>query len=174
MLTLADFAADTPWQPSETPLAQVTVDGQIDGVVMNRLQTKADGRGELTVLMSDLYSADGVTPHVYHVLAAPKSVRAWVYHQRQSDRLAYFNGTFRVVLYDLRPDSPTYGALNVLNLGAENPVLLTIPPFVVHGVQNMSDQPGYFINMPTRAYDPVNPDKLRIANGHPGIPYVFG
>jgi dTDP-4-dehydrorhamnose 3,5-epimerase len=61
----------------------------------------------------------------------------------------------------------------VLDVGAENPVLLTIPPLVVHGVQNRGAADVQFVNMPTRAYDPARPDKARLPYGHPGIPYVF-
>jgi dTDP-4-dehydrorhamnose 3,5-epimerase len=82
-------------------------------------------------------------------------------------------GSFRVVLYDLRPDSPTYGVLNVLDVGAANKLQLTIPPFVVHAVQNLGDEDAFFVNMPTRAYDPANPDKSRLPKDHPGIPYRF-
>jgi dTDP-4-dehydrorhamnose 3,5-epimerase len=45
---------------------------------------------------------------------------------------------------------------------------------VVHGVQNRGSENAYFINMPTRAYDPAAPDKSRLPANHPGIPYVFG
>jgi dTDP-4-dehydrorhamnose 3,5-epimerase len=173
MITLADFKDDAPWQADPGEFAEVRVPNQIAGVELRRLAPLADGRGDLTVLMSDRFGEEWRTPHVYLVTAAPGSVRAWVYHKRQSDRLAYTMGQIRVVLYDLRPESPTHGVLNVLDVGAENRVLLTIPPFVVHGVQNQGDTAAQFINMPTRAYDPANPDKSRLSADHPGIPYRF-
>jgi len=101
--------------------------------------------------MSDRLGEQYRTPHVYLVTAAARSVRAWVFHRRQSDRLAFARGRMRVVLYDLRPDCPTYRVLNVLDVGEANKVLLTIPPFVVHGVQNLDDADTFFVNMPTRA-----------------------
>jgi dTDP-4-dehydrorhamnose 3,5-epimerase len=173
MLSLEDFNDDTPWQPNGPEFAEVRIDNQIKGVEMRRLTTMADGRGDLTVLISDRFGEAWRTPHAYLVTAAAKSVRAWVYHKRQSDRLAYTSGRLRVVLYDLRKDSPTYGALNVIDVGAANKILLTIPPFVVHAVQNLGDEDTQFVNMPTRAYDPANPDKSRVAADHPGIPYRF-
>jgi dTDP-4-dehydrorhamnose 3,5-epimerase len=173
MLTLEDFVADRPWTPSQPEFEELHVDNQIDGVELRRLEMKADGRGNLVVLMSDRFGDKYQTPHVYLVTAAARSVRAWVYHKRQSDRLAYVRGRIRVVLYDLRPDSRTYGAVNVLDVGEANKVLLTIPPFVVHGVQNLGDEDTFFVNMPTRAYDPAYPDKARVPKDHPGIPYRF-
>lgn len=173
MVQLEDFVDDKPWSPAGPEFAEVTIKHQIHGVDLRRLTTNADGRGDLTVLMSDRLGDIYRTPHVYLVTAAARSVRAWVYHKRQSDRLAYTNGRIRVVLYDLRPDSPTYQALNVIDVGADNKILLTIPPFVVHAVQNLGDADAFFINMPTRAYDPANPDKSRLPKDHPGIPYRF-
>jgi dTDP-4-dehydrorhamnose 3,5-epimerase len=48
-----------------------------------------------------------------------------------------------------------------------------IPPFVVHGVQNLGDQEASFVNMPTQAYNPERPDKSRLPIDHPGIPFKF-
>ena len=153
--------------------ADVPLPDLIEGVRVQRLTFHRDPRGELTVLMTAMADESHTAPHVYHVRAEPRSIRAWVYHKRQTDRLAYVDGMFRLVLYDLRPGSPTHGRLNVLDVGAENRVLVTIPPFVIHGLQNRGDQPSTFINMPTKPYDPAWPDKSRIPHGHPGIPYVF-
>ncbi|MDZ4089328.1 MAG: dTDP-4-dehydrorhamnose 3,5-epimerase family protein [Tabrizicola sp.] len=172
-VTLEDFVDDRPWLPEGVENAEVRVENQIAGVELRRLEQRADGRGNLVVLMSDRFGESYRTPHVYLVTAAARSVRAWVYHKRQSDRLAYTQGRLRVVLYDLRPDSPTHQVLNVLEVGAANKVLLTIPPFVVHAVQNLGDEDSCFVNMPTRAYDPANPDKSRLPKDHPGIPYRF-
>lgn len=170
---LEDFVDDRPWVPQGPEFEEVGIENQIAGVELRRLTPMADGRGNLVVLMSDRFGETWRTPHAYMVTAAPQSVRAWFYHKRQHDRLAYTNGHLRIVLYDLRPDSPTLGALNVVDVGAANMVLLTIPPFVVHGVQNLTDEEVAFVNMPTRAYDPANPDKSRLPKDHPGIPYHF-
>lgn len=173
MISLEDFEDDAPWTPDPDEFAELTVPDQIAGVRLHRLSRKSDGRGDLTVLMSDRFGPAWHAPHVYLVTAAPGSIRAWVYHKRQSDRLAFVMGRIRVVLYDLRPGSPTHGRLNVLDVGEANRVLLTIPPFVVHGVQNAGDTAAQFINLPTLAYDPANPDKARLRRDHPGIPYSF-
>lgn len=172
-LRLDDFIDDTPWQESTPALQPIIIPDQIEGVELRRLVTHGDGRGDLTVLFSRHYVPEATAPHVYLVNATAGSLRAWVYHRRQSDRLAFLNGTFRVVLYDLRPESPTKGGLNVLDVGADNPVQVTIPPFVAHAVQNRGSESAFFVNMPTNHYDPANPDKARIRKDHPGIPYSF-
>jgi len=172
-LSLSDFTDDKPWVEDAPLLEDVHVENQIEGVRLQRLATRSDKRGDLTVLLSALREPIVPIPHVYLVAAEAGSVRAWVYHKRQHDRLAYTNGEIRVVLFDLRTDSPTFGKLNILDVGADNKILLTIPPFVVHGVQNRGATAATFVNMPTNAYDPANPDKSRIRHDHPGVPYQF-
>ena len=174
MLSLSDFQDDKPWTDDDVPLTDIDIPDQIEGVRIQRLVTHADPRGDLTVLLSTQYgSFDPLPPQVYWVRAAPGSIRAWVYHRRQSDRLALTNGTIRVVLIDLRKDGATYGKMNILDVGTKNPVLLTIPPLVVHGVENRGKEVAAFINMPTQAYNPANPDKARLRFDHPDIPYRF-
>jgi dTDP-4-dehydrorhamnose 3,5-epimerase len=172
-ISLDEFVDDTPWIEAERALGEIRIPDQIEGVVIRRLLTNRDGRGDLTVLFSSRLVQDTHPPHIYWITAAPGSVRAWVFHRRQSDRLAFTNGNVRVVLYDVRPGSPTHGKLNIIDAGGENKVQLTIPPLVIHGVQNTGDQAATFINMPTNAYDPANPDKARLPVTHPGIPYRF-
>lgn len=173
MLQLTDFKDDDAWTPVQEPFSEVTIEEQIQGLRIQQLVTNSDNRGDLTVLMSDLYDKTHQTPHVYLVTAAAKSVRAWVYHKYQKDRLAYTQGKLRVVLYDLREDSSTYKKVNVIEVGEKNKVLVTIPPFVVHGVQNYGDHDAQFVNMTTNAYDPAKPDKSRVSKDCSDIPYVF-
>lgn len=166
-----DFKPDIPFQL--TPARPVSDPDMIDGVTLTPLTSRADGRGALTELMT---TRDGVIEpivHVYLVEAKARSVRAWVYHRFQYDRLAYTHGRFQIVLYDIREKSPTFNKLSSYIIGKERPVLLRIPPFVVHGVKNIGDADASFVNMPTKAYDPKNPDKSRLPIDDPRIPFSF-
>ena len=137
------------------------------------LVANSDPRGSLSELLTTRDAAIEPIVHVYQVTAAAGSVRAWVYHRLQFDRLAFANGRFEIALFDIRPGSPTLNQLAVFILGRENPALLRIPPLVVHGVCNTGSETATFINMPTRAYDPAAPDKCRLSKDDPRIPYVF-
>jgi dTDP-4-dehydrorhamnose 3,5-epimerase len=171
-LCLEDFAADTPWSAASKPRLAAP-EGLIDGVVCAPLISHRDERGGLTELLTVRSQIIEPIVHVYEVTAAPGALRAWVYHERQEDRLAYTNGRILVVLYDIRKDSPTRHRINTLELGADAPALLTIPRFVIHGVKNIGTGAATFINLPTAAYDPARPDKRRIAHDDPRIPYRF-
>ncbi len=170
-VSLDDFADDAPFTAPAAGPAERSPE-LIDGVELIPLSRNTDKRGSLTELSVFDQTVEPLV-HVYQVMAEPGSVRAWVYHKRQFDRLAYTNGEFEVALFDLRPASATHRMLNVFLLGEANPCCLRIPPFVAHGVCNRGKQPGFFINMPTRRYDPANPDKSRLPANDPRIPYSF-
>jgi dTDP-4-dehydrorhamnose 3,5-epimerase len=172
-LGVDDFINDPGWG-EDLPMRSVSSDTFIEGVEIRPLQTRGDSRGSVTVFGSALGGQAFSAPHVYIVEAAAGSVRAWVYHKIQSDRLAFTNGAFRFVLFDLRKESATYGHLMVLDVGAENKVQLTIPPYVVHGVKNISLENAFFINMPTEPYRPSAPDKYRLPVDDPRISYDWG
>jgi dTDP-4-dehydrorhamnose 3,5-epimerase len=171
-LRLDDFTRDLPQRRT------ITVDaargtGPIDGVMLTSLNANSDQRGSLRELLTTRDGSIEPLVHVYQVIAQAGSIRAWVYHRRQSDRLAFCEGSFEVALYDIRPQSPTINQLVVFRFGSERPARLTIPPLVIHGVMNIGHHAASFVNMPTQPYVPSDPDKYRLAYPDPRIPYQF-
>jgi len=146
---------------------------EISGVTFHRLVQRRDDRGYLTELLTMRDNPEEPIVHVYQVHAEPGSIRGWVYHRWQEDRLTFTEGQFRLALYDLREGSPSFRNLEVLDVGAENPARVTIPPHVVHALKNIGPGRACFVNFPTRAYDPANPDKARLPFPDPRIPFEF-
>jgi dTDP-4-dehydrorhamnose 3,5-epimerase len=172
-LKLADFRPDAP-SPRATATPGLADDAStIHQVTTLALVVHSDQRGSLCELMTTRDGPIEPIVHVYQVMAEVGSVRAWVYHRQQYDRLAFTQGLFRVVLYDVRPDSPTRNMLNVFVLGGERPTLLRIPPYVIHGVQNIGSEVATFVNMPTKVFQPGEPDKCRLDAGDRRIPFRF-
>jgi dTDP-4-dehydrorhamnose 3,5-epimerase len=170
-LSLDDFASDTPLPDVGRAASRQTA--SIEGVTLTPLLVNSDDRGALSELLTTRHGAIEPIVHVYQVTARAGSIRAWVYHKQQTDRLAFWNGEFEIALCDIRPGSPTINQLVVFRLGREQPVLLQIPPRVVHGVCNMGKETSTFVNMPTRTYDHRAPDKFRLSKDDPRIPYRF-
>jgi dTDP-4-dehydrorhamnose 3,5-epimerase len=173
-LRINDFVADLPKPVAGAmPGTGRNPVGIIDEVTVTPLVGNADDRGLLFELLTTRDGPIEPIVHVYQVGAAPSSIRAWVFHRHQYDRLAFTMGQFEIALYDIRPGSPTENRLNVFALGAQQPALLRIPPFVIHGVRNASMEWGFFVNMPTTAYYRNSPDKSRLPYGDPRVPYTF-
>jgi dTDP-4-dehydrorhamnose 3,5-epimerase-like enzyme len=156
---ISAFVQDTPREIARRSRARQTT--TINGVIIEKLGVNGDKRGELIELFT---TRDGPQPpvvHVYQVITAPGSLRGWVYHARQEDRLFFTMGNLTLKLADIRRDSSTFGSVMTLHVGATNQVDVVIPAFVAHHLSNDGDTPAAFVNMPTHVYDPGKPDKFR-------------
>jgi dTDP-4-dehydrorhamnose 3,5-epimerase len=142
----------------------------IDGVRIKPLRVVADERGWLTEVLredDELFTRFG---QVYVSATYPGVVKAWHYHQRQTDNFACIAGMVKLVLIDTREGSPTRDTINELFLGVQNPVLVQVPKLVYHGWKCISVEPSIVINVPDRPYDRADPDEHRIAP-HGTLPY---
>lgn len=126
----------------------------IEGVIYRPLQIYADQRGWL----AEVFRQDELDPELCPVMAyisvtLAGQKRGPHAHREQTDYFCFPGpGDFRVVLWDNRPDSPTYGVRQELVLGESHPGLILIPPGVVHGYINISDHDGVVFNCPNRLY----------------------
>jgi dTDP-4-dehydrorhamnose 3,5-epimerase len=98
-------------------------------------------------------------------------MRGWVVHLEQNDRLFVYAGVLRVVLYDARTESDSYGRLNVFHFGDHDRALVSIPAGVYHAVVNVGDGEAAFINLPSQPYRHDDPDKYRLPADTDVIPY---
>ena len=101
------------------------------------------------------------------------AVSAWHCHERQLDRIFVVAGSARLVLYDDRDGSQTRGQLDELFLDRARPTLVTIPPGIWHGVQNLGAEECTFLNFFDRVYDHAAPDEWRLPSVTDAIPYRF-
>jgi dTDP-4-dehydrorhamnose 3,5-epimerase len=108
---------------------------------------------------------------VYLSMAYPGVVKGWHYHKVQTDYFTIVKGMMKVVLYDRRQDSPTHGMVREFFMGEHNPILLVIPPLVLHGMKCISTTPAYLVNCPTEPYCYDNPDEFRVDPHDKSIPY---
>jgi dTDP-4-dehydrorhamnose 3,5-epimerase len=143
----------------------------IDGVVVKKLKVIADERGYLMEMLradDEFFQKFG---QLYLTVAYPGVVKGWHYHTKQTDHFVCVSGMLKVVLYDGREQSKTHGEVNEFFIGEQNPVLVVIPPLVVHGMKGVGTKPGLLVNCPTEVYDYKNPDEYRIDPHHNEIPY---
>src|SRR5579859_4598840 len=84
----------------------------------------------------------------------PGTVKAVHYHFEQTDYWAPIQGTFQVVLWDLREASPTHGKVNTFYLGLLRPWRLKIPPGVGHGYKVVGPESGTLVYLTDRFYNP--------------------
>jgi len=143
----------------------------IDGVTVKRLKVIPDERGFLMEMLrsdDDMFTEFG---QVYLSVAYPGVVKGWHYHKLQTDYFTVVKGMLKVVLYDRREGSATHGEINEFFMGEKNPILISIPPGVVHGVKAIGGEAGYLVNCPNKTYDYDEPDEYRVDPHGGEIPY---
>jgi len=165
----------TPVKDKQTVTADGTpVTRLIEGVVIQSSVTHADDRGTLC----EIYSPHR-PPHpaplayVYQFTIRPGKIKGWHEHFLHDDRIFISQGQVKVVLYDNRPESPTYRLINEIYRTEFDRTIMVIPAHVFHAHENIGSTDALFISMPTRAYQHDDPDVYRLPIGTDQIPYQF-
>jgi dTDP-4-dehydrorhamnose 3,5-epimerase len=143
----------------------------IEGVKVKPLRRMPDERGFLMEILRSDDPDFRRFGQAYLTMAYPGVVKAWHSHARQTDHFCVVKGMAKVVLYDSRRKSRTRGTLNEFFIGEMNPVLLVIPPLVMHGFKPMGGEPAFLLNIPTELYNYREPDEIRLPAHTRKIPY---
>lgn len=143
----------------------------IEGVAVKPLRVFPDERGRLMEILRDddeLFDRFG---QIYMTTVYPGVVKAWHCHKDQSDRVAVVHGMIKLVLCDWRPDSPTHRQIQEFFIGEHNPLLVRIPPMVLHGWKCIAEKETVVVNIPNRHYEYKSPDEIRLPWDSPEIGY---
>lgn len=143
----------------------------IEGVRVKKLKVIPDERGLLMEMMRDDDEFFQKFGQVYLSVVYPGVVKGWHYHRKQTDHFVFVKGMAKVVLYDSRDGSPTKGDVNEFFMGENNPILLVIPPFVLHGMKGIGTEPAFLVNTPDEVYDYASPDEYRVPPHDNDVPY---
>ncbi len=129
--------------------------GQIEGVIMKKLVKHLDERGYLCEsFRSDELPSDLKPTMSYVSYTEPGIARGPHEHLKQTDIFAFMGpGNFKLKLWDNRKSSPTYKKWMELYAGQDKPLLVVIPPGVVHGYKNISSsERGMVLNFPDQLF----------------------
>jgi dTDP-4-dehydrorhamnose 3,5-epimerase len=145
----------------------------IEGVVVQPYDLWPDDRGyflEVVRIRQGLAASFAAeTTQVSAALSYPGTIKAFHFHQYQTDLWVPMNGLFQVALVDLRADSATFGVKNTLYVGALKPWQLLVPPGVGHGYKVVGENSGVLVYVTNQLYNPK--DEGRIAYNDPSIQY---
>lgn len=128
----------------------------IKNVIIKQLNKFEDERGWLT----EIYRSDELdyNPVMGYVSSTkPGVVRGPHEHKFQSDCFVFIGpGNFELHLWDNQAGSETKGEYLKIEAGENNPVMVIVPPGVVHGYKNISDKDAWCINLPDKLYKGKN------------------
>jgi len=129
------------------------VHGFIDGVKVREVKNVCKKDGILTeVFRQDWLLDSGKIDQVFQNILESGQISGWHVHQFTTDRFFVTWGLMKIVLYDGRTESSTYGEINELFFGSARPTLVIIPPGVWHAVHNIHHEPSALLNLVDRAY----------------------
>jgi dTDP-4-dehydrorhamnose 3,5-epimerase len=145
-------------------IATAAADTLIEGVRIEAQTIWPDDRGyfiEVARLGRGLVAG---FPHdstqVSATVSYPGTIKAFHYHQHQTDCWVPLAGMLQIALVDLREQSRTFGWKNTLYVGTLRPWMITIPPGVAHGYKVIGVTPASLIYVTDRHYDPGDEGRL--------------
>ncbi len=143
---------------------------KIDGVIIAPLKVIGDDRGAvLHMLRNDSPNFSGFG-EVYFSEVNSGVIKGWKRHMRMTQHFAVPHGRIKVVIYDDRQGSPTYGGIAEFELGRHDDyTLLVIPPLLWYGFQGIANEPSLLCNCADLVHDPLESEKLEICDAR--IPY---
>ena len=146
----------------------------INGVIIKKIAKNSDSRGWL----AEIYRSDQVDfqPAMSYVsVTKPGVIRGPHEHKYQSDCFIFVGpGNFEIHLWDRREASGIKNEYFKIEAGENNPVLVIVPPGVVHGYKCVGSENGWCINLPDKLYKGKGKndetDEIRWESD-PGSPY---
>ena len=154
------------WMPLQKLINDVKL-REVKNVIKNR-------GGTLTEVFRNDWGLDqGTVDQVFQNVLNPGQITGWHAHLKTTDRIFINLGVMKVVLFDARKDSSSFGMINEFMMGDIRPGLLIVPPGIWHAVQNIDHKPSSILNLVDHAYQYTGPDHFRLPIDSPKIPYDF-
>lgn len=128
-----------------------SIETGLPGVVVRRLKRHTDARGWLAELFRADELPEGFSPAMaYLSVTHPGIGRGPHEHAFQTDGFAFLNGAYRLYLWENRTGHNEHRV--TLEVGEANPVVVFVPPGVVHAYRNVGDRDAFVLNFPDRLY----------------------
>jgi dTDP-4-dehydrorhamnose 3,5-epimerase len=123
----------------------------VEGVVIKSLKAFADSRGWLTELFRHDELPEDFRPVMsYLSVTHPGIARGPHEHESQTDGFAFIDGEYELFLWENREGR--FADPVRVRVGSENPVLVIVPPGVVHAYKNVGDRDAFVLNFPNQLY----------------------
>jgi dTDP-4-dehydrorhamnose 3,5-epimerase len=126
-------------------------DENILGVIIKRVKISVGPKGYMATRIYPIDDKEFFLGYedLYLMSLKPGVIQDFHYHKQGMDVMGCPKGRSRVVLYDMREDSPTCGKIQELELGDYNLItLVKVPPMVAHGFQGLGEEDSLLIDFP--------------------------
>ena len=126
----------------------------IEGVLIKPLIQIPDERGKIMHMIRADDPDFEKFGEIYFSVVYPGVIKGWHLHTKMTLNYAVVSGMIKLVLYDIRKESPTKGALQELYIGEDNYALVKIPPGIYNGFKGIGVKPAIVANCSDIPHDP--------------------
>ena len=112
----------------------------IEGVKITPLKIISDDRGSVMHMMRNDSKVFDKFGEIYFSTIFKGKIKAWHLHKQATLNYACVYGEVKLVLFDERKGSSTFGEYQELLLSLKNYNLITIPPNIWNGFKGCNDQ----------------------------------
>lgn len=138
----------------------------IDDVKIISLKQIPDERGKIMHMLKCTDAHFERFGEIYFSVAYPGVIKGWHLHTKQTQFYAVISGMIKLVLYDERKNSHTYGRLMEIFTGEDNYQLIKIPVGVVNGYKTIGVKPAIVANCATEPHEPDEMKRYDPLNSH--------
>jgi len=119
----------------------------ISGVTITYLREISDERGAVLHMLRNDSTDFRQFGECYFSEVLPGAVKAWKVHSLQTQNLAVPLGRIKIVLFDKRESSSSFGEIEILEMGRPDRYFrLVIPPGICYGFQCISQLKALIVN----------------------------
>ena len=139
---------------------KLTQGSKIEGVYVQPLRKICDERGMIMHMFrcdSPIFQKFG---EVYFSQSMPGAIKGWHIHREQTQHYAVIQGMIKLVLCDLREDSPSKGVIEEHFLGEDNYNLIRIPVGVANGYKTYGTKPALTCNCSDQPHGAPEMDRI--------------
>ena len=121
----------------------------IEGVILTKLNQIKDERGKIMHMMRNDYPIFKKFGEIYFSTVKPTFIKAWHLHKEATLNYVCIKGKVKLVLYDDRDKSNTYGEYQEFILSPSDYFMVTIPPLIWNGFKGIDKDESIIANCMT-------------------------
>lgn len=141
----------------------------ISGLTIKQITKHEDDRGFFAELVKQGESTFHEILQTSYSETRPGVIKGFHNHDTYWEMWAVIKGAARLVFYDGRKNSPTFGETYECKVDGNELMVFAIPPGVAHGYQAIGEAPMGILYHAGKAYDPASPAIEHIPHDDPTI-----
>ena len=143
----------------------------IQDVIIVKKQVISDDRGKILHMLRNDDKNFSKFGEIYFSYVFPKKIKAWHIHKKMTLNYVAAFGKIKLVLYDDRKNSKTFGKIQEIFLSNQNHLLVSIPPNIWNGFTSADENLAVLANCSNIPHDKEEISRLNFDD--PKFPYKW-